>query len=110
MTELLGPGAVQGGAAAIVAVVILLILRGGLVPRSQVKDLRADRDARIAAVTDERDTWRRAFLASEEARHVAQAQVGELLETSRTMEHLLRALPRPVQEVGHAPADHGVVP
>ncbi|WP_035796532.1 hypothetical protein [Kitasatospora mediocidica] len=109
MTELLGPGAIQGGAAAIVVIVILLVLKGKLVPRAQVDDLRADRDARIAAITEERDTWRRAFLTSEEARHVAQAQVGELLETSRTMEHLLRSLPRPGQGVGHAPADRGVV-
>lgn len=95
MTDLLGTGAVQGGAVTVVMTIVVLILRGALVPQSVLRDLRADRDSRIKELAAERDTWRAAHQTSEEARHVAQAQVGELLELSRTADHLLRSLPRP---------------
>ena len=91
--ELMGVSLMQGGAAAVVLLIVVLILRGALVPRSVVKDLLAGRDARIQDVTAQRDTWRAAHQESEEARHVAQGQVGELLELSRTADHLLRSLP-----------------
>lgn len=94
MLEVTAVGALQGGAAGLVAVIVLLILRGRLVPRSVLDDVRADRDARLAELSAERDTWREAHKVSEEARHVAQDQVGELLELSRTADHLLRSLPR----------------
>lgn len=94
VTELLGPGVVQGGAVTVVATIVMLILRGNLVPHSVIRDLRTDLSARIQELAAERDTWRAAHQASEEARHVAQAQVGELLELSRTADHLLRSLPR----------------
>lgn len=100
MPEFMGVNLIQGGAAAIVVVIVMLILSGRLVPRSTLRDLRADRDARLAEVTAERDTWRAAHAASEKARHRQQGQVGELLELSRTAEHLLRSLPiRPEQGV-----------
>ena len=95
MNELLGVNAAQGGAAAIVVLVVLLILLGRLVPRSVLEDVRADRDARLAEIAQERDTWRDAHKESESARQVAQDQVGELLELSRTADHLLRSLPHP---------------
>jgi hypothetical protein len=109
VTDLLGAGAVQGGAVTVVAAIVMLILRGSLVPHSVVRDLRADRDARVKELTAERDTWRAAHQASEEARHVAQAQVGELLELSRTADHLLRSLPRtPTTGVTSAPQAQSV--
>lgn len=85
----------QGGAVAILGVVFLLVMLGRLVPRRTVEDLRADRDARLGEVSRERDTWREAHRESEEARHLLQAQVGELLELSRTAGHVLAALPAP---------------
>lgn len=108
MTDLEGLSIIQGGAAAIVSMVVLLILRGHLVPRSTVDDVRADRDARIAELAAERDTWRAAHKESEVARHVAQDQVSELLELSRTADHVLRSLPRAGEGVQHAPMDQGV--
>lgn len=109
MTDLLGAGVVQGGAVTIVMTIVMLILRGSLVPHSVIRDLRADRDTRIKELAAERDTWRTAHQLSEEARHVAQAQVGELLELSRTADHLLRSLPRsPSTGVSSAPAHQSV--
>lgn len=95
MPQIAGISLIQGGAAGLVGLVVILILRGALVPRSVLQDVRADRDARCLELAAERDTWRAAHQEAEEARHVAQGQVGELLELSRTADHLLRALPTP---------------
>lgn len=107
MDELAGLGIVQGGAAAVLGLVVMLILLGRLVPRSILEDLRADRDARITELAAERDTWKAAHQLSEEARHVAQDQVGELLELSRTSVHVLTSLPR-TEGVAHAQLDQGM--
>lgn len=92
MNELLGINIAQGGAAALVALVVLMILLGRLVPRSVLDDVRADRDARLAELAAERNTWRDAHKESEAARIEAQTQAGELLELSRTADHVLRAI------------------
>ncbi|MYW43037.1 hypothetical protein [Streptomyces sp. SID161] len=93
MTELTGVNVlVQGGAAALVTLIVLLILRGGLVSRAVLEDVRKDRDARLAELAAERDAWREAHRQSEGARIKAQAQVGELLELSRVADHVLRSL------------------
>ncbi|WP_416520022.1 hypothetical protein [Streptomyces achromogenes] len=92
MTELMGGGLVQGGAAALVTLIVLLILRGGLVSRAVLEDVRKDRDARVAELAAERDAWREAHRQSEAARIEAQNQVGELLELSRVADHVLRSL------------------
>jgi hypothetical protein len=92
VNELLGVPVAEGGAAAIVTLVVLLIIIGRLVPRSVVEDVRKDRDDRLAAALAERDAWREAYRVSEAARMESQAQVGELLELSRTAEHVLRAI------------------
>ncbi|BFP50038.1 hypothetical protein KCMC57_64060 (plasmid) [Kitasatospora sp. CMC57] len=100
LDELAGLGAIQGGAVGLVALIVLMVLRGLLVPRRIYDDMR-----------EERDTWRAAHAASEEARHVAQDQAGELLELSRTAIPLLRALPNPqppTEGVQHAPVDQGL--
>lgn len=92
MNELLGVSVAQGGAAAILALVVLFILLGRLVPRSVLEDVRKDRDDRVSEIRAERDTWRDAHRESEAARIEAQNQVGELLELSRTADHVLRSL------------------
>ncbi|MGA5670090.1 hypothetical protein ACPCTG_31990 [Streptomyces pseudogriseolus] len=81
-----------GGAGAIVTLIVLLILKGHLVARSVLEDVRKDRDDRIAALVTERDAWREAYRESEKARVEAQSQVGELLELSRLSERALRAI------------------
>lgn len=98
MGELAGLGVIQGGAVGVVGLIVLMVLRGLLIPRRIYLDMR-----------EERDTWREAHRVSEEARHVAQDQAGELLELSRTAVPLLRALPSPpLKEVDHAPVDQGL--
>lgn len=81
-----------GGAGAIVTLIVLLILRGNLVSRAVLEDVRKDRDARVAELVAERDAWREAHRESEAARIEAQNQVGELLELSRVADHVLRAI------------------
>ena len=71
-------------AAAILGIAVLMILRGQLVPRRTHDEVRTDRD-----------TWRAAWEASEEARRVQAQQLGELLELAKTTDHFIRALPRP---------------
>ncbi|MEU8469607.1 hypothetical protein AB0F30_17065 [Streptomyces sp. NPDC029006] len=96
MTELTGVNVVQGGAAALVTLIVLLILRGALVSRAVLEDVRKDRNDRIAELAAERDAWREAHRQSEAARIEAQAQVGELLELSRVADHVLRSLRKEV--------------
>ncbi|MFC9891453.1 hypothetical protein [Streptomyces pilosus] len=81
-----------GGAGAIVTLIVLLILKGHLVARSVLEDVRTDRDARIAELAKERDMWRDAHRESEAARIEAQNQVGELVELARVADHVLRAI------------------
>ncbi|MFJ8657437.1 hypothetical protein ACIRNU_34505 [Streptomyces rochei] len=81
-----------GGAGAIVTLIVLLILRGSLVSRAVLEDVRQDRDARVAELVAERDAWRAAHRESEAARIEAQNQIGELLELSRVADHVLRAI------------------
>jgi hypothetical protein len=81
-----------GGAGALVTLIVLLILRGNLVSRAVLEDVRKDRDERIAVLVEERNAWRAAHRESEAARIEAQNQVGELLELSRVADHVLRAI------------------
>lgn len=89
----MGFSVLQGGAAGLVVLIVILVLRGHLVPRSVLRDVRADRDLRIAEIMHERDTWRAAYETSEAGRHLAEEQNRELLELSRTATHFLTALP-----------------
>ncbi|MEU9149225.1 hypothetical protein AB0D59_01395 [Streptomyces sp. NPDC048417] len=97
--ELLGFAPVDLGAAALVGLIVLLVLRGQLVPRRQLEDLRADKDQQIEDLRAERDLWREAHAVSEEARRESQDQAGELLELSRTSAYFFAALPRAAREV-----------
>lgn len=116
--------------ATLVFVVIVSLLRGWLLPRSHLVDLRADfasrqaasqseikalredrdkrilelredRDKRVAEVMEEAQAWREAYLANEAALAVVRSQNGELLEVARTIESLFQ--PGPAGPF----ADHG---
>ena len=89
MSELGVNALIQGGAWSIVTLVVLLVLRGNLVSRAVLEDVRKDRNERLAELTADRDKWRDAYLESEKGRMEAQAQAGELLELSRTAAHAL---------------------
>lgn len=66
--------------------VVLLILRGRLVPRSTLEDLRKDKDRQI-------DTWQTAYERSEQAREIMRDQITELLEMAKTTTHVIESLP-----------------
>lgn len=85
----------QGGAVAVLVVVVLLILWGKLVPRRTMADRIADKQLQIQALTAERDAWRAAHRVSEEARGLAQDQVRQLLEVTRTTDRVLTAIASP---------------
>lgn len=70
-------------AGAILAVVVLMLFRGQLVTKREHGECRSDRDG-----------WRAAWEASEEARRTQAAQLGELLELAQTTDKVIRALPR----------------
>lgn len=105
MVDLLGFRPTDIGAAALVGFIVLLVLRGYLVPHRQLQDLRTDKDRQIEDLRGERDTWRKAHAASEEARREAQDQAGELLEMSRTAGYFFNALPQPRRREVSADAD-----
>ncbi|MBB4922292.1 hypothetical protein [Kitasatospora kifunensis] len=96
----MGISLLQGGAAGLVMLIVVLVLRGHLVPRTVLRDLRADRDLRIAEIMHERDTWRAAYETSEMGRHLAEEQCRELLELSRTATHFLTSLPKATGQQG----------
>ncbi|RIH58098.1 hypothetical protein D3C59_37345 [Streptomyces sp. SHP22-7] len=64
-----------GGAGAIVTLIVAAhLLKGHLVARSVLEDVRKDRDDRIAELVKDRDMWRDAHKESEVARIEAQNQ------------------------------------
>ena len=67
----------------LLALTFYLIMRGYLVPRSTLEDMKEDRNA-----------WRDAHGVSETARAEQTAQVADLLDALQTVEQLIRALPR----------------
>lgn len=99
--DLLGvPGAViaQGGAIGVLTLVIIAIVSGRLVPRKVLEDVRADRDARLAAEKARGDEWRAAALAQDERNDVQARQLSELLDTTRTTNALIDGLKQATQE------------
>lgn len=82
----------QGGAVAVLVVVVVLILLGKLVPRRTMQDRIADLLLRVGDLTAERDAWKAAHRVSEEARGLAQDQVRQLLEVTRTTDRVLTAI------------------
>lgn len=81
------------GAGTIVVLVVVMVLRGALVPRSTLDDVRADRDARLEEKDREIEALR-ATVDTLTATVEAQAgHVGELLEVGRTAQHVLLSLP-----------------
>ncbi|WP_329131754.1 hypothetical protein OG552_11080 [Streptomyces sp. NBC_01476] len=98
MDELASRALTIGGPWAIVALAVVMMLRGDIVSRRFLDD--AQRTA---------DKWERAHARSEEARHEAQRQNGEMLEVVHTANHVLSALPHGGREVSHAPVDQAPV-
>jgi hypothetical protein len=86
---------VQGGFGAIVAFGIGLVLTGRLVPRSTLKDLRKDRDDRVAEARSEAQVWREAYESAKRANEALAVQLHQMLEVGHTTSSVLRSLPSP---------------
>jgi hypothetical protein len=71
----------QIGGPSLIAAAVLMVLTGRLVPRRVMQDAIKDRDE-----------WRAAYMASEQARHLEASHTGELLEAARTSVAVLQAL------------------
>lgn len=78
------------GTAGVLIVVVMMVLRGALVPRSVLTDIRTDRDARLAAL--ERETQHLRNLDAARTDTVAELvrQVGDLVAVTREAEQALR--------------------
>jgi hypothetical protein len=74
------------GAGGLLAVVVFMVLTGKLVPRSQVDDLRADKDRQI-------DVWKAAYDKAMEGQDVQRAHITALMEANQTTTRVIQALP-----------------
>lgn len=95
MDELAARALTIGGPWALVALAVVMLLRGDIVSRRVLDDALRDRDR-----------WQEAHARSEDGRHEAQRQNGEMLEVVHTANHVLGALPHTGErEVSHVPVD-----
>jgi hypothetical protein len=76
----------------IVATFIYAILRGHLVPRRTVEDLRSDKDKQIAELGQVIDLWRSAALAKDEALREFIPMLTEITENDKVILKLLGTL------------------
>lgn len=83
---------VQLGAFGVLLAVGWMIYTGLLVPRRIHEERLADRDTRISEKTAEAAEYKAAWLASEQARHEQDNQMGELMEYARTTDAIIRSL------------------
>jgi len=78
--------------AALLSLAIIALLRGWIVPRSTVNDIRVDRDKRLTDLIEEKNQWRKAYEVSESAREKESETNRELLENSRTTASFIQSL------------------
>lgn len=88
---------VQGGAFALLMAVFWLVFTGRLVPRSQLDDARADRDM-----------WREAHATEKKINEEYADLLAAQLESTRTIEAFMAALPPPPERAErHRPSRGG---
>lgn len=75
------------GATGLLAGVVIMILRGKLVPRSTLDDLRTDKDSQIA-------TWKAAYETAVAGQDVQREHITALLEANRTTTQVIQSLPK----------------
>ncbi len=94
----------QGGFATLVALGVYLVFTGKLVPRSTLKDLRQDRDDRVAEARAETTVWREAYESSKRANEALAIQLNQMLEVGHTANRVLQSLPGPPKPPDPNPA------
>lgn len=92
-SQLIAQAGPLGALTLVVVTVGLAFVRGRIVPRSAIDDVRADRDERVKAAEHREEQWRAAYLASAATNAELVRQNDELLELSRTGAAMMRALP-----------------
>ena len=80
------------GFAGLVTLAIWLILTGRLVPKSSVDALRSDWNARLDAKETQVQDWKESTFRLQDTVAAQGAQLGELLEHSRTTAYFIQAL------------------
>lgn len=78
-------------ALSILASGVWLVLTGRLVPRTQLKEVRDDRDKAVARAETETARWRSAYEFSEQARRVDASHTGLLLANTTAVVNALPA-------------------
>lgn len=86
------------GPGAMLTLVIVAIVKGMLVPRSVLEDVRKDRDARLQEVQAVADMWKEAFQESDKRSSILAEQNRELLQQGRTTNSLIAAIPKAVEK------------
>ena len=76
----------------ILAAFVRAVLRGSLVPRAVLEDVRQDRADRVREMAEERDKWRRAHEVSEQTRTIMAQQVERLLSTTELTNQMLSSI------------------
>jgi uncharacterized membrane protein YgaE (UPF0421/DUF939 family) len=73
------------GVGSLLAFAVVLVLRGFLVPRSTVQQMRDDKDAQIAV-------WKSAYETSQRDHAIKDKQITALMEATRTTNHVIAAM------------------
>lgn len=79
----------------LLGVVVLAVLRGYLVPRRILEDVRRDRDDRVAEARALAETWRIAYEFEREANGQLREHGQLSIETARTATAVVRAIAAP---------------
>ncbi|RCG32001.1 hypothetical protein DQ384_05515 [Sphaerisporangium album] len=102
-------GSLVGITLAVIFATVGLVLKGVLVHRSVVDDVRADRDARIAEANEDAEEWRRLWEAEREAHEVTRrahdeerrAELRAAAEGTQLAAALLQTIQTRQIEAGH---------
>jgi hypothetical protein len=88
----LADGISTGGGVGVVAAFLYAILRGHLVPRRVVEDMRSDKDTQIAKLGEVVDLWRDAAQAKDQAITEFIPMLNEIIENDKLILKLLGAI------------------
>jgi hypothetical protein len=100
VADYIGTGISSG----IVGAVLYAILRGHLVPRRTVEDMRKDKDAQIVELGQVVDLWRNTALAKDQAIRELIPMLTEIVEDNKLILKILAA----IQEVSEKTSKGGV--
>lgn len=80
-------------ATTVLAITVLLVFTGQLIPRWVVTQIRKNYESQLKAAQQEADDWKAAYQAVNAAREVQGRQLDDLLDSAKTTDAFIRALP-----------------